>query len=154
MVASSKFFLKLFNNSILFLTSRLVKNLIIIFTYVCACVGSSPNVTVSPWISLKHFWQKVYLSDPSPYALRLRVFKNTKRSTNSQPSSNGSSSSGGGKGFVTVWWHNTPMRLICVERFHDVNNDVIVVNGAENREEKMFTVRTVPVVYHHILLEC
>lgn len=31
-------------------------------TYVCGWVGSSPRDTVSPWISLKHFSQKWYLS--------------------------------------------------------------------------------------------
>lgn len=31
-------------------------------TYVCGCAGSSPKVTLSPWISLKHFSQKWYLS--------------------------------------------------------------------------------------------
>lgn len=31
------------------------------FTYVCGCAGSSPNVTLSPWMSLKHFSQKWYL---------------------------------------------------------------------------------------------
>lgn len=40
-------------------------------TYVWGCVGSSPNVTVSPGMSLKHFWQKVYLSEIRPYAFRL-----------------------------------------------------------------------------------
>lgn len=27
-------------------------------TYVCGCAGSSPRVTLFPWISLKHFSQK------------------------------------------------------------------------------------------------
>lgn len=40
-------------------------------TYVWGCVGSSPNVTVSPGMSLKHFWQKVYLSETRPYAFKL-----------------------------------------------------------------------------------
>lgn len=40
-------------------------------TYVWAWDGSSPSVTVSPWMSLKHFWQKVYLLEPSPYPFRL-----------------------------------------------------------------------------------
>lgn len=40
-------------------------------THVCGCSGSSPSVTVSPWMSLKHFWQKVYLSETTPYAFRL-----------------------------------------------------------------------------------
>lgn len=35
-------------------------------TYVCGWVGSSPRETVSPWISLKHFSQKWYLSAISP----------------------------------------------------------------------------------------
>lgn len=30
-------------------------------THVCGCAGSSPSVTLSPWISLKHFSQKWYL---------------------------------------------------------------------------------------------
>lgn len=42
-----------------------------VYTHVCDCSGSSPSVTVSPWMSLKHFWQKVYLSDATPYAFRL-----------------------------------------------------------------------------------
>lgn len=35
-------------------------------THVCGWVGSSPRETVSPWISLKHFSQKWYLSAISP----------------------------------------------------------------------------------------
>ncbi|TNN51367.1 hypothetical protein EYF80_038404 [Liparis tanakae] len=35
-------------------------------THVCCWVGSSPKETVSPWISLKHFSQKWYLSATSP----------------------------------------------------------------------------------------
>lgn len=35
-------------------------------THVCGWVGSSPRETVSPWISLKHFSQKWYLSARSP----------------------------------------------------------------------------------------
>ena len=34
-------------------------------------MGSSPNVTVSPGMSLKHFWQKVYLSETRPYDFTL-----------------------------------------------------------------------------------
>lgn len=36
-------------------------------TYVCGCAGSSPRVTLLPWISLKHFSQKWYLSAIRPY---------------------------------------------------------------------------------------
>lgn len=36
-------------------------------TYVCGCAGSSPRVTLLPWISLKHFSQKWYLSATRPY---------------------------------------------------------------------------------------
>ena len=32
-------------------------------TYTCGWDGSSPSDTESPVISLKHFWQKVYLSE-------------------------------------------------------------------------------------------
>jgi hypothetical protein len=48
-----------------------IKIIVIILddTYVCGCVGSSPNVTVSPGMSLKHFWQKVYLSQERPNPL-------------------------------------------------------------------------------------
>lgn len=42
-------------------------------TYVCGCVGSSPSVTVSPGMSLKHFWQKVYLSERRPSVFRLQL---------------------------------------------------------------------------------
>lgn len=43
-------------------------------TYVCDCIGSSPNVTVSPGISLKHFWQNVYrnwLGEMNDFALEI-----------------------------------------------------------------------------------
>ncbi len=36
-------------------------------THVWGWVGSSPRDTLSPWISLKHFSQKWYLSARSPY---------------------------------------------------------------------------------------
>lgn len=36
-------------------------------TYVCGWAGSSPRVTLFPWISLKHFSQKWYLSATRPY---------------------------------------------------------------------------------------
>lgn len=36
-------------------------------TYVWGCAGSSPRVTLLPWISLKHFSQKWYLSAIRPY---------------------------------------------------------------------------------------
>lgn len=36
-------------------------------TYVCVCAGSSPRVTLLPWISLKHFSQKWYLWATRPY---------------------------------------------------------------------------------------
>ena len=32
-------------------------------TYFCGWDGSSPRETVSPGMSLKHFWQKLYLSE-------------------------------------------------------------------------------------------
>ena len=36
-------------------------------THVWGCDGSSPRETLSPWISLKHFSQKWYLSARRPY---------------------------------------------------------------------------------------
>ena len=35
----------------------------ITLTYFCGWDGSSPRETVSPGMSLKHFWQKLYLSE-------------------------------------------------------------------------------------------
>lgn len=42
-------------------------------TYVWGWEGSSPRETLSPWISLKHFSQKWYLSARSPYFGELHV---------------------------------------------------------------------------------
>ena len=36
---------------------------LISYTYFCGWDGSSPKETVSPGMSLKHFWQKLYLSE-------------------------------------------------------------------------------------------
>lgn len=46
-----------------------------LITYVWGCVGSSPNVTVSPGMSLKHFWQKVYLSERRPIPFRPLLYR-------------------------------------------------------------------------------
>lgn len=48
-------------------------------THVWGCKGSSPRETHSPWISLKHFSQKWYLSARSPY------FGELHRSPSAQP---------------------------------------------------------------------
>lgn len=42
-------------------------------TYVCGCAGSSPRVTLLPWISLKHFSQKWYLLAIRPYFRKLQT---------------------------------------------------------------------------------
>lgn len=41
-------------------------------TDVCGCAGSSPRVTLFPWISLKHFSQKWYLLAIRPYFRELQ----------------------------------------------------------------------------------
>ena len=46
-----------------FLTSCGLSFYGIIWTYFCGWEGSSPSETVSPGMSLKHFWQKLYLSE-------------------------------------------------------------------------------------------
>lgn len=52
-----------------------IHSFIFLYTYVWGCVGSSPNVTVSPGMSLKHFWQKVYLSERRPIPFRLLLYR-------------------------------------------------------------------------------
>ena len=48
--------IKIFTHVIVYVTSISV-------TYFCGWDGSSPRETVSPGMSLKHFWQKLYLSE-------------------------------------------------------------------------------------------
>lgn len=102
---------------------NVVRNLKIIrkeiATHVWGCDGSSPKETLSPWISLKHFSQKWYLSARRPYLGELFRPHNTAQAKQRSHQSQQAKEGGGSREQVIngdrdiQWWRFMGPR-VCV----------------------------------------